>query len=191
MICVRLLRCSWVPVYLDAEQRLACMSLGFLLDDKDAAVVWRGPKKSAIIKQFLEDVCWGERDYLVVDTPPGTSDEHITVAEQLARYRVDGALLVSTPQALATSDVRREVSFCRKVGFPVLGLLENMSGFVCPSCQACTLIFSKGGGELLAKEQGVPFVGCVPIDPAIALSSDEGASFADRSVPSVSFVSRH
>jgi len=92
---------------------------------------------AATIKQFLEDVCWGELDYLIIDTPPGTSDEHITVCEQLLGFEPDGAIMVTTPQKVALMDVRREISFCRKLGLPIIGLLENMSGFVCPTCSVC------------------------------------------------------
>ena len=128
----------------------------------DEAVVWRGPKKNAMIKQFLTDTAWGALDVLVVDTPPGTSDEHITVMENLkALPVVDGAVLVTTPQALAVGDVRRELTFCKKAKLKVLGILENMSGYVCPNCQECTNIFSKGGGQTLAEHSGVPFLGAV------------------------------
>jgi len=156
------------------------MSIAFLLDDQDSAVIWRGPKKTATIRQFLEDVCWGELDYLVIDTPPGTSDEHITIAESLAGYEPDGAVIVTTPQGVATSDVRREIAFCRKVGLPVLGILENMSGFVCPHCKECTLVFSQGGGQLLAQELGLPYLGAIPLDPRIASSADASQTIGQR-----------
>merc|ERR1712179_300676 len=114
----------------------------------------RGPKKNAMIKQFLTDVAWNDRDVLIIDTPPGTSDEHITVMEALkeavAAGQVDGAVLVTTPQAVAVGDVRREVTFCKKAKLKILGIIENMSGFECPNCKECTNIFSKGGGRALA-----------------------------------------
>ncbi|CAH3014326.1 unnamed protein product [Porites evermanni] len=174
-------QCSagWVPVYTDKDQRLAVMSIGFLLNSRDDCVVWRGPKKNAMIKQFLSDVCWGELDYLIIDTPPGTSDEHITVVENLRNYSPDGAILVTTPQGVAVSDVRRELSFCKKTKIPVLGVVENMSGFVCPHCSECTNVFSKGGGEALAKTCDVPFLGSIPLDPSLAQSLEEGKSFMD------------
>lgn len=129
---------GWVPVYTDATKRLCVMSIGFLLQNRSDAVVWRGPKKTAMIRQFLSDVVWGDLDYLLIDTPPGTSDEHISVAETLKQAAdPDGAVLVTTPQGVATADVRKELSFCRKVGFNVLGVVENMSGFVCPHCSVC------------------------------------------------------
>ncbi|KAK3705181.1 hypothetical protein QZH41_013962, partial [Actinostola sp. cb2023] len=152
-------QCSdgWVPVYTSPDQRLGVMSIGFLLQNRDDAIVWRGPKKNAMIKQFLTDVCWGELDFLIIDTPPGTSDEHITVVENLRQYNPDGAILVTTPQGMAITDVRREVTFCHKTKIPVIGMIENMSGFVCPPCSECTNVFSKGGGEALAQECKVPF----------------------------------
>lgn len=121
---------SWVPVYHDTEQRLAVMSIGFLLKNRGDAVVWRGPKKTAMIKQFLTDVYWQDIDYLIIDTPPGTSDEHITVMENLKTVQCDGAVIVTSPQEVAIEDVRKEVTFCRKTGIPIIGIVENMSGYV-------------------------------------------------------------
>ncbi|XP_040430411.1 cytosolic Fe-S cluster assembly factor NUBP2 isoform X1 [Cygnus olor] len=132
---------------------------------------------AALIKQFVADVAWGELDFLIVDTPPGTSDEHISTVEALRPYRPLGAILVTTPQAVAVGDVRREVTFCKKTGLRVLGIVENMSGFVCPHCSECTNIFSKGGGEELAKYAGVPFLGSVPLDPQLSQSLEEGRDF--------------
>ncbi|KAK9355361.1 P-loop containing nucleoside triphosphate hydrolase protein [Lipomyces doorenjongii] len=164
---------GWVPVYTDASKRLCVMSIGFLLKDRGDSVVWRGPKKSAMIRQFVRDVVWGQLDYLLIDTPPGTSDEHISITEQLRDANPDGAVLVTTPQAVATADVRKELSFCRKVGLDVLGVIENMSGFLCPHCAECSHIFSHGGGEELAKQYDVPFLGAVPIDPQFVLLIEE------------------
>ncbi|KAH8434606.1 Mrp/NBP35 family ATP-binding protein [Aspergillus melleus] len=161
-----------------AKGSLRCMSLGFLLRDRGDAVIWRGPKKTAMIRQFLSDVYWGETDYLLVDTPPGTSDEHIALAEQLLTLsttdaqaavssnvpRLTGAVLVTTPQAIATSDVRKEVNFCVKTRIPALGVIENMSGYTCPCCGEVTNLFSSGGGQVMAQEMGVKFLGIVPVD---------------------------
>ncbi|XP_066258276.1 cytosolic Fe-S cluster assembly factor Nubp2 homolog isoform X1 [Euwallacea similis] len=162
---------GWVPVYADQNQQLAVMSIGFLLNNRNSAVVWRGPKKTAMVKQFLTDVCWGELDYLIIDTPPGTSDEHITVMENLKTVKCDGAIIVTTPQLMSIEDVRKEITFCRKTGVHLIGLIENMSGiiarFVCPHCTECTNIFSKGGGESLAELAKVPFLGALPIDPRV------------------------
>ncbi|XP_049827755.1 cytosolic Fe-S cluster assembly factor NUBP2 homolog isoform X2 [Schistocerca gregaria] len=137
---------GWVPVYADKEKQLAVMSIGFLLKNDNDSIVWRGPKKTAMIKQFLTDVFWEDIDYLIIDTPPGTSDEHITVMENLRTLNCDGAILVTTPQALAVEDVTKELTFCRKTGIPVVGVIENMSGYVCPSCAVSiqTAFESKG-----------------------------------------------
>jgi Mrp family chromosome partitioning ATPase len=124
---------GWSPVY--ALPNLSVMSIGFLLPSKSDAVIWRGPKKNGLIKQFLKDVDWGELDYLVVDTPPGTSDEHLSIVQYMKETGIDGAVIVTTPQEVALQDVRKEIDFCRKVGIPILGVVENMSGFVCPSCK--------------------------------------------------------
>lgn len=159
---------GWVPVtkYSDGKSSLKVMSLGFLLNDRGSSVVWRGPKKTAMIKQFIKDVVWGELDFLLIDTPPGTSDEHISIAEELRWARPDGAIIVTTPQDVATADVKKEINFCRKVNFEILGIIENMSGFVCPHCSECTNIFSKGGGSKLSTELGIQFLGSIPIDPS-------------------------
>lgn len=158
---------GWIPVSVpnNADGELKLMSLGFLLDDRGNSVVWRGPKKTAMIKQFIRDVEWGELDYLLIDTPPGTSDEHISIAEELRWSNPDGAMIVTTPQGVATADVRKEINFCQKVNFRILGIVENMSGFICPYCSECTDIFSRGGGQKLADEYQVPFLGNIPIDP--------------------------
>jgi len=175
-------KCSegWVPVYYDENKNLAVMSIGFLLPDPDSAVVWRGPKKNSMVKSFLEDVCWGELDYLIIDTPPGTSDEHISTVENLKAYNPDGAIIVTTPQGVSISDVRKEISFCRKIELPIIGVIENMSGFVCPHCSECTNIFSSEGGKLLADELNIKFLGRIPIDPTLTQCCDSGVSFLDK-----------
>lgn len=156
-----------MPVYTDNDKRLAVMSIGFLLKNRNDPVIWRGPKKTAIIRQFLTDVNWEELDFLIIDTPPGTSDEHITVMECMREVRCDGAIIVTTPQEVAIEDVRKEVTFCKKTGVNILGIVENMSGFVCPNCTECSNIFSSGGGQALAELAQVPFLGTLPIDPRI------------------------
>lgn len=171
---------GWLPVYTDQTQTLGVMSIGFLLNNDSEAVVWRGPKKNAMIKQFLTDVAWTDRDVLVIDTPPGTSDEHITVMENLKNVKVDGCVLVTTPQAVAVGDVRREVTFCKKAKLKILGIVENMSGFVCPNCKDCTNIFSKGGGKALAEMVKCPFLGEIPIDPNLALAAEKGQNFVQE-----------
>ncbi|SCU88985.1 LADA_0E13080g1_1 [Lachancea dasiensis] len=158
---------GWMPVvkFKQGPGVLKVMSLGFLLDDRGSSVVWRGPKKTAMIKQFIKDVVWGELDFLLIDTPPGTSDEHISIAEELRWANPDGGIIVTTPQNVATADVKKEINFCRKVNFEILGVIENMSGFVCPHCAECTNIFSKGGGQKLCEDLDIDFLGSIPIDP--------------------------
>ena len=171
---------GWEPVWV--SDNLGVMSVQFMLPNRDDAVIWRGPKKNGLIKQFLKDVQWGEMDYLVVDTPPGTSDEHLSVNSFLKESGVDGALLITTPQEVSLLDVRKEIDFCRKAGIPVLGIVENMSGFVCPKCTHRSEIFraTTGGGAQLARDNGVPFLGAVPLDPRIGMSCDYGESFFDN-----------
>lgn len=163
---------GWIPVHTPVssnshDSNLKLMSLGFLLNNRGDSIVWRGPKKTGMIRQFLRDVIWGDLDYLLIDTPPGTSDEHIAIAEELNKCPelIDGAVIVTTPQLVSINDVRKEINFCEKANFRVLGIVENMSGFVCPYCAECTNIFSKGGGEKLAQDLGLPFLGAIPIDP--------------------------
>jgi Mrp family chromosome partitioning ATPase len=159
----------------EAAGGLKVMSVGLLLSDSEGAVIWRGPLKMNVIKQLLRDVDWGELDCLVVDSPPGTGDEPLSVAQLIPG--ADGALLVTTPQAISADDVRRSVSFCKQVKLPILGILENMSGFICPHCGKESHLFKQGGGEALAAETGVPFLGKVPIDPQVVSASDEGTPF--------------
>uniref|UniRef100_A0A8D8YIV7 Cytosolic Fe-S cluster assembly factor NUBP2 homolog n=1 Tax=Cacopsylla melanoneura TaxID=428564 RepID=A0A8D8YIV7_9HEMI len=156
---------GWVPVYTDSTESLAVMSIGFLLNNKNDAIIWRGPKKTAMIRQFISDVCWKDVDYLIIDTPPGTSDEHITVMECLKDVQCDGAVLVTTPQAVSIEDVRKEITFCKKTNIKILGLIENMSGYTCPHCKECSNIFSSGGGKSLAEYASIPYLGAFPIVP--------------------------
>lgn len=168
---------GWVPVTVyeadssRGQGRIQLMSLGFLLGGRGSSVVWRGPKKTAMIRQFLRDVVWtlsesDHLDYLLVDTPPGTSDEHIAIAEELRYANPDGAIVVTTPQQVATADVRKEINFCHKAALPVLGVVENMAGFVCPFCAECTDIFLSGGGKTLCDTLGLAYLGNIPIDPS-------------------------
>jgi ATP-binding protein involved in chromosome partitioning len=163
------------------NSKLSVMSIGFLLKDGAEPVIWRGPRKYGVIRQFLKDVDWGRLDYLVVDSPPGTGDEPLSVAQLVGTPA--GAVIVTTPQDLAISDVRRCVSFCKSLSLPVVGMVENMSGLVCPSCGVQIDLFKAGGGRALAEEMGVPFLGRVPIDPAIVSSGDEGVPFVESSGP--------
>lgn len=154
---------------------LKVLSLGFFLPNQDDAVIWRGPMKMGAIKQFIRDAAWGDLDFLIVDSPPGTGDEPLSVCQVLES--VDGAVIVTTPQKVAAVDVRKSISFCRQLGVPVIGVIENMSGFACPKCGEITPIFRSGGGRSMAVDMHVPFLGSIPIDPGIALACDEGRAF--------------
>jgi Mrp family chromosome partitioning ATPase len=171
---------GWSPVWV--ADNLGVMSVQFMLPSRDDAVIWRGPKKNGLIKKFLKDVEWGELDYLIVDTPPGTSDEHLSVNSYLKESGLDGAVLITTPQEVSLLDVGKEIDFCRKAGIRVLGIVENMSSFVCPSCTHETQIFkpTTGGARRLAQEMGIPFLGAVPLDPRIGMACDYGESFFDN-----------
>lgn len=161
-----------LPVELD---KLKVMSLGFLLPNPDDAVIWRGPMKAGVIKQFLKDVVWGDLDFLVIDSPPGTGDEPLSICQLIDQ--LDGAVVVTTPQKVAAVDVRKSITFCRQLHLPVLGVVENMSGFVCPKCGEVTQILPSGGGRLIATSMGVPFLGAIPLDPQIAQACDGGRAF--------------
>jgi len=160
---------------IEMTENLKVMSIGFLLRGSDDAVIWRGPMKYQVIKQFLKDVNWGDLDFLVVDSPPGTGDEPLSIVQLLEN--ADGAVVVTTPQEISLSDVRKCITFCRNLNLPVIGVLENMSGFVCPRCGQRTDVFKFGGGEIMAKQMGVPFLGRIPIDPQIVQSCDSGEPF--------------
>ncbi|XP_019363012.1 PREDICTED: cytosolic Fe-S cluster assembly factor NUBP1 [Gavialis gangeticus] len=168
---------GWSPVYV--EENLGVMSVGFLLSSPDDAVIWRGPKKNGLIKQFLRDVDWGEVDYLIVDTPPGTSDEHLSIMQYLGATHIDGAVIITTPQEVSLQDVRKEINFCHKVKLPIIGVVENMSGFICPKCKNESQIFppTTGGAEMMCKNLNVSLLGKVPLDPQIGKSCDNGQSF--------------
>ena len=193
---------GWSPVYV--SDNFCAMSIGFLLPSANSAVIWRGPKKNGLIKQFLLDVDWtgalededadrdegGEAaktghllDYMLIDTPPGTSDEHLSIVSLLKDSGgLDGAVLLTTPQEVSLQDVRKEISFCRKVNLPILGVVENMAGFVCPSCHGRSDIFypSTGGAKALCEELDLRFLGSVPLDPRIGKCCDMGESFVDE-----------
>ncbi len=151
---------------------LKVISMGSLLPESDSPVVWRGPLKMRAIQQFLGDVKWGDLDYLIFDLPPGTGDEPLSIAQLLPDP--DGAVIVTTPQEVALQTIRRAVNFAKKVDLPVLGIIENMSGFVCPHCGEKSDIFSSGGGKDLSEELNIPFLGSIPLDQEIVESGEEG-----------------
>jgi len=161
---------------------LKIISIGFLLRNQDDAVIWRGPMKMNVIKQFLKDVAWGELDYLIIDSPPGTGDEPLSVCQLIGT--LDGAVIVTTPQKVAAVDVRKSITFCKHLQVPVLGVVENMSGFACPKCGEITAIFRSGGGRRIAEDMNVPFLGSIPIDPRIAESCDNGHVFIHKQASS-------
>ncbi len=158
------------------KDNLKVMSIPFIIEKTDAAIIWRGPMKMNIIKQLLGYVQWGELDYLIIDSPPGTGDEPLSICQTIDD--ADGAILVTTPQEVAVADVRRSVSFCEQLKLPVLGVIENMSGFVCPECGKVVDIFKSGGGKEMCQKLEVKFLGAVPIDPRIVELGDAGKSFA-------------
>ncbi|MEN6340988.1 MAG: Mrp/NBP35 family ATP-binding protein [Methanospirillum sp.] len=154
---------------------LAAMSIGFLLPSSDAPVIWRGPVKMGVIRQFLAEVNWGPLDYLVVDLPPGTGDEALTIAQLAPNLR--GAVIVTTPQDVAVLDAVKAVKFIQQLGIPVLGIIENMSGLVCPHCGETVDMFGRGGGRKAAQNHGVPYLGAIPLDPEMMRSGDEGRPY--------------
>ena len=158
------------------NEKLKVMSIEFIVGDQsNEAVIWRGPMKHAMIRQFIAEVDWGQLDYLVVDAPPGTGDEPLSIC-QLAPPR-SMAVIVTTPQQVALKDVRKSIHFCKTLEMPIFGIIENMSGFVCSNCGTQHELFKSGGGEKLARETGFKFLGQIPIDPRLVVSSDEGKPF--------------
>lgn len=151
------------------------VSMDLILPKDETPVIWRGPMKMSAIRQFLADVVWGRLDYLVVDLPPGTGDEPLSVIQLLPE--MDGVLIVTIPSEVSQIVVKKAVTFARELKTPILGVIENMSGFVCPHCGAETAIFKAGGGGKISREMGVPFLGRIPLDPRICEASDEGTPF--------------
>ncbi|RNF04830.1 nucleotide-binding protein [Trypanosoma rangeli] len=166
------------------EETVSMMAMHYLLGDKNEAVLFRGPQKNGVIRMFLKDVIWGDLDIMLIDTPPGTSDEHITTASLLQQSGgVTGAILITTPQLVAEADVKREVGFCRKAKLPLLGIVENMSGFICPNCKEGSVIFpcinSQGAGKRLSEQFGIPLWGEVPLDPILMKACEEGVALTE------------
>lgn len=157
-----------------ATEHLKVLSMGFLIENKDNPVIWRGPMKMGAMKQLLGDFSWGSLDYLIIDLPPGTGDEPLTIAQLIPK--LSGAIIVTTPQDVALVSVRKSIRFVQKLGIPVLGIIENMSGFTCPHCHEEINIFKKGGGKHAAEDFNVPFLGSIPLDPQIVESGDKGGT---------------
>ncbi len=166
-----------IPI--DYLHNLKTMSVGFLLESDKSPLIWRGPMKANLIQQFLKDVIWGELDYLIVDCPPGTGDEPLSAVQYLMSTgsQNTGAVLVTTPQEVAVLDVQKSVVFCRQLDLPVYGVVENMSGFVCPKCGEIIDIFKQGGGQKMAEELNAPFLGKIPLHPAMVEAGDNGKPY--------------
>jgi ATP-binding protein involved in chromosome partitioning len=154
---------------------LSVISIGFFVDKQDMPIIWRGPMKATFIQQFVKDVMWGELDYLIIDSPPGTGDEPLTVCQAI--NDLDGAVIVTTPQDVAVADVSKSINFCMKLGIPIIGIIENMSKFICPNCKSSIEVFNSGGGLKLSNNYNVPYLGSIPLDPSICSSGDEGDPF--------------
>jgi len=164
------------PVSVSAN--LKVMSVGLLIQDNDSPVIWRGPLKMGVAKQFIGDVNWGDLDYLIIDLPPGTGDEPLSIAQLIPNS--DGAVIVTTPQDVALVSVRKSINFVRKMNMPVIGIIENMSGFICPHCKKSVDIFKTGGGLKASMDFKIPFLGKVPIDPQIVITGDSGEPFLGK-----------
>ena len=158
------------------SDNLKAVSVESLMPSKDEAVIWRGPIKYSAIQQFIGDVDWGELDFLVIDAPPGTGDEPLTVAQIVNDAK---AIIVTTPQEVALADVRKSISFCKRVNMEVFGVVENMSGLACPHCNELIELFGSGGGEKTARQFGLNFLGRIPIDPNVVICGDSGRCFRD------------
>lgn len=159
----------------DYTASLKVVSMGFLLNDRESPVIWRGPMKMKAIQQFLEEVEWGNLDFLIIDSPPGTGDEPLSIIQLIKN--LDGVIIVTTPQEVALLDSRKAVNFAKKLNAPVMGIVENMSGLTCPHCGKRIDLFKTGGGEKTAMQMGVPFLGRIPIELDIVTSGDEGKPF--------------
>jgi ATP-binding protein involved in chromosome partitioning len=172
----------WFPVI--GQLGLKVVSMDFLLPNDEAPVIWRGPLKMKIIHQFLADIAWGELDFLFIDLPPGTGDEPLSVVQLIPE--IDGVIIVTMPSEVSQAVVKKAITFSKQLGVPVIGIIENMSGFICPECGAKLDIFKTGGGKKVAEDMSVPYLGKIPIDPAVCVSSDSGTPFvAENKSPTV------
>ncbi len=154
-----------------SSENLGIVSMEMLIGDRDAAVIWRGPLKIGAIRQFISDIEWGDLDFLIVDAPPGTGDEPLTVAQTIPMAE---ALVLTTPQEISLADVRKSINFCRQVDLKILGVIENMSGFICPDCGKKIDIFGSGGGASMSAQMKVPFLGEIPLEPEMVKMGDAG-----------------
>ena len=159
------------------SKNLGAVSIESLTPNKDDAIIWRGPIKYSAIQQFVADVEWGELDFLIIDSPPGTGDEPLTVAQMIPDAR---AIVVTTPQEVSLADVRKSISFCRTVKMDIYGIIENMSGLACPHCGESIELFGSGGGERMAQSLGLNFLGRIPLDPNMVKCGDAGVPFQEK-----------
>ncbi len=158
----------------DGPLKMKVMSIDFFMAEQ-MPTIWRGPLKMRAIRQLLGEIVWGDLDFLFIDLPPGTGDEPLSIAQLLPD--LDGVVIVTMPSDLSSSIVKKAVTFAQRLKLPIIGVVENMSGFVCPHCNKKIEIFSSGGGKKMAQEEGVPFLGSIPIDPKVSADSDKGAPF--------------
>lgn len=163
------------------SENLKVISVESLSINRDDAIIWRGPMKYSAIRQFISDVAWGDLDFLLIDAPPGTGDEPLTIAQLIPNTK---AIIVTTPQEVSLADVRKSISFCRTVKMEMFGLIENMSGFVCPHCNETVNLFGTGGGEKTANDSGIAFLGRIPFDMEMVSCGDQGVSFQERNANS-------
>lgn len=159
-----------IPI--ETEEGIKIMSVGFFLSSQDTPVIWRGPAKTGVIRQFLAEVTWDDLDILIIDNPPGTGDVPLTILQTITS--LDGVVLVTTPQSVVQEDVEKSVNLVKNLNIPIIGIIENMSGFICPHCENEILIFGKDGGAKIAKEMGIPFLGRLPLDVKTSVASDIG-----------------
>lgn len=159
------------------NQNLSAVSVESLTTGKDDAIIWRGPVKYSVIQQFVGQVAWGDLDFLLIDAPPGTGDEPLTIAQTISDAQ---AIIVTTPQEVSLADVRKSINFCKTVKMPIFGVIENMSGLACPKCNCNIDLFGSGGGEQTAHRMGVPFLGRVPFDPEVVTCGDAGVAFQEK-----------
>ncbi len=159
------------------SENLKAISIESLTASKDDAIIWRGPLKYSAIRQFISEVEWGELDFLIIDSPPGTGDEPLTVAQTISDAK---AIIVTTPQEVSLADVRKSINFCKTLNLEIFGLIENMSGFHCPHCNEIIDLFGSGGGEKTAKEIGIKFLGRIPFDHNVVSCGDAGTSFQEK-----------
>jgi len=159
------------------SENLKVISMESLMQNRDEAIIWRGPVKHSAIRQFIGEVDWGNLDFLIIDSPPGTGDEPLTIAQLIPDAK---AVIVTTPQEVALADIRKSISFCKNVNMPIYGIIENMSGFTCPHCKKMVDIFGTGGGKKTALAYDIPFLGKIPFDPEMVVCADQGVAFQQK-----------